>query len=44
MVFVLVSGPKGEHTVQGEARTREEQNKTCLGPCLLVWGSSPVRW
>ena len=26
---------------QGKAQTCEWQ--TCLGPCLLVWGSSPVR-
>ena len=26
--------------VQGEAHTCRQQ--ACLGPCLLVWGSSPV--
>ena len=29
-------------TRRGEAHTCESQNKTCLGPCLLVRGSSPV--
>jgi hypothetical protein len=24
------------YAVQSQAHTRESQNKTCLGPCLLV--------
>ena len=33
-------------TAQGEVRTCEQQNKTCLGPCyasLGFWGSSALR-